>query len=60
MIIVVCVCLCLSVAPSSVRYHLLHPDYIHDRLKALGKLYSLRVLLVHVDTVRTYCSTISE
>ena len=33
----------------SVRYHTLNPDYIHDRLKELGKAYELRVLLVHVD-----------
>ena len=34
----------------SIQYHLLHPDYIHQRIKALGKLYELRVLLVSVDT----------
>ncbi|EEB09923.1 DNA excision repair protein ERCC-1, putative [Pediculus humanus corporis] len=33
----------------SVRYHNLNPDYIHDRLKILGKNYLLRVLLVMVD-----------
>ena len=33
----------------SVRYHNLKPDYIHDRLKQLGKNFELRVLLVHVD-----------
>lgn len=33
----------------SVRYHNLKPDYIHDRLKLLGKNYELRILLVHVD-----------
>ncbi len=35
----------------SVRYHSLHPNYVHDRLKSLGKQYQLRVLLVLVDTV---------
>ena len=34
----------------SIRYHNLNPDYIHDRLKILGKKYELRVLLVQVDT----------
>lgn len=34
----------------SLRYHQLNPDYIHDRLKELGKRYELRVLLVQVDT----------
>lgn len=33
----------------SIRYHNLKPDYIHERLKQLGKGYELRVLLVHVD-----------
>ncbi|KAG8515313.1 DNA excision repair protein ERCC-1 [Galemys pyrenaicus] len=33
----------------SLRYHNLHPDYIHERLQSLGKNFSLRVLLVQVD-----------
>ncbi|GFW53829.1 DNA excision repair protein ERCC-1 [Trichonephila clavipes] len=33
----------------SLRYHNLNPEYIHKRLKVLGKSYSLRVLLVQVD-----------
>ncbi|XP_055633789.1 DNA excision repair protein ERCC-1 [Toxorhynchites rutilus septentrionalis] len=33
----------------SLRYHNLNPDYIHGRLKQLGKMYQLRVLLVQVD-----------
>lgn len=33
----------------SLRYHNLNPDYIHNRLKLLGKMYELRVLLVQVD-----------
>lgn len=33
----------------SLRYHNLNPDYIHERLKLLGKMYELRVLLVQVD-----------
>ncbi|KAK6631152.1 hypothetical protein RUM43_014248 [Polyplax serrata] len=33
----------------SVKYHNLNPDYIHERLKILGKNYLLRVLLVMVD-----------
>lgn len=33
----------------SIRYHTLNPNYIHDRLKELGKAFELRVLLVHVD-----------
>uniref|UniRef100_A0A8C0DI44 ERCC excision repair 1, endonuclease non-catalytic subunit n=1 Tax=Balaenoptera musculus TaxID=9771 RepID=A0A8C0DI44_BALMU len=33
----------------SLRYHSLHPDYIHQRLQSLGKSFALRVLLVQVD-----------
>ncbi|XP_068602643.1 DNA excision repair protein ERCC-1 [Brachionichthys hirsutus] len=33
----------------SLRYHSLNPNYIHDRLKTLGKSFTLRVLLVQVD-----------
>lgn len=33
----------------SVRYYNLHPDYIHERLKELKNLYSLRILLVLVS-----------
>lgn len=32
----------------SMKYHNLNPDYIHERLKILGKNYCLRVLLVMV------------
>lgn len=32
----------------SIRYHQLNPDYIHERLKILGNMYNLRVLLVQV------------
>ncbi|CAN9497850.1 unnamed protein product [Ophioblennius macclurei] len=33
----------------SLRYHNLNPNYIHDRLKQLGRTFTLRVLLVQVD-----------
>ena len=33
----------------SLKYHRLHPEYIYNRIRALGKLYNLRVLLVMVD-----------
>ncbi|KAK2088692.1 Excision repair cross-complementation group 1 [Saguinus oedipus] len=36
-------------APTSLRYHNLHPDYIHERLQSLGKNFALRVLLIQVD-----------
>ncbi|EWC48954.1 hypothetical protein DRE_00259 [Drechslerella stenobrocha 248] len=34
----------------SLKYHRLHPEYIYNRIKALGRAYTLRVLLVLVDT----------
>ncbi|CAI9731608.1 excision repair ERCC-1-like isoform X1 [Octopus vulgaris] len=33
----------------SLRYHQLHPEYIHKRLESLGKSYDLRIMLVQVD-----------
>uniref|UniRef100_A0A8C8SSH9 DNA excision repair protein ERCC-1 n=1 Tax=Pelusios castaneus TaxID=367368 RepID=A0A8C8SSH9_9SAUR len=33
----------------SLRYHNLNPNYIHQRLRLLGKTYALQVLLVQVD-----------
>ena len=35
--------------PLSVRYFTLQPEYIHERIKLLGKGHRLRVLLVQVD-----------
>ncbi|BGP17304.1 hypothetical protein JCM10213_009092 [Rhodosporidiobolus nylandii] len=33
----------------SIRYHLLHPEYIHQRIADLGQSYSLRIVLIHCD-----------
>uniref|UniRef100_A0A6J0T743 DNA excision repair protein ERCC-1 isoform X1 n=1 Tax=Pogona vitticeps TaxID=103695 RepID=A0A6J0T743_9SAUR len=33
----------------SLRYHNLNPNYIHERLRNLGKTYMLQVLLLQVD-----------
>ncbi|NXN38824.1 ERCC1 protein, partial [Rhinoptilus africanus] len=33
----------------SLRYHHLHPGYIHDRLRQLGRSYGLQLLLLQVD-----------
>ncbi|KAH8916250.1 DNA repair protein rad10 [Atractiella rhizophila] len=33
----------------SLRYHLLHPTYIHSRFQKLGQAYNLRILLVQCD-----------
>jgi len=32
-----------------IRYHLLHPEYVHTRIADLGQSYSLRIVLVHCD-----------
>ncbi|XP_032872866.1 DNA excision repair protein ERCC-1, partial [Amblyraja radiata] len=34
----------------SLRYHCLHPDYVHRSLGNRGKDFALRILLVQVDT----------
>lgn len=34
----------------SLRYHLLHPDYLLRRLRELSPAYSLRIVLLHVDS----------
>ncbi|NXS15350.1 ERCC1 protein, partial [Mystacornis crossleyi] len=33
----------------SLRYHHLNPDYIHERLRTLGRSFGLQVLLLQVD-----------
>ncbi|GAV63193.1 HHH domain-containing protein/Rad10 domain-containing protein [Cephalotus follicularis] len=33
----------------SLRYHLLHPDYLYYRIRELHKNFKLRVVLCHVD-----------
>eukprot|EP01135_Chromosphaera_perkinsii_P003476 Nk52_evm2s245 gene=Nk52_evmTU2s245 len=35
----------------SLTYHNLHPDYIYERVQALGPRYKLRLLLCLIDTV---------
>ncbi len=36
----------------SLRYHRLHPEYIHQRIERLGQAYNLRILLLMCDIVR--------
>lgn len=33
----------------SIRYHRLHPEYIHQRIEKLGKMYTLRILMISCD-----------
>ncbi|XP_050170153.1 DNA excision repair protein ERCC-1-like [Myiozetetes cayanensis] len=35
----------------SLRYHHLNPEYIHERLRRLGRSFGLQVLLLQVDVV---------
>lgn len=42
----------------SLKYHNLKPDYINERLKQLGKLYELRVLLVQVRKYFSFLNSI--
>ncbi|NWI13329.1 ERCC1 protein, partial [Crypturellus soui] len=35
----------------SLRYHNLHPGYIHERLRSLGRSFALQLLLLQVDVV---------
>lgn len=44
----------------SLRYHNLNPDYIHERLKQLGKMYELRVLLVQVTETFLFVNTLTS
>ncbi|GJJ68983.1 DNA excision repair protein ERCC-1 [Entomortierella parvispora] len=43
----------------SIRYHRLHPEYIFNRLAALGKSFVLRIILILVD-VDTHQQAIRE
>ncbi|CAG5118850.1 unnamed protein product [Candidula unifasciata] len=38
----------------SLRYHQLHPNYLHERLKLLGRSYDLRIMLVLVDVKESH------
>lgn len=43
----------------SLRYHRLHPEYIHSRIQKLGRMYTLRILMVLCD-VDQHQSAIKE
>ena len=44
---------CLTLTFQSLKYHRLHPEYIHTRIEKLGHAYNLRVLLIMCDVVST-------
>ena len=37
--------------PISLKYHRLHPEYIHQRIERMKNMYNARILLVHSDIV---------
>jgi hypothetical protein len=43
--------LCTSNIHLSLKYHRLHPEYIHTRIEKLGHAYNLRILLIMCDVV---------
>lgn len=49
----------ILVAQNSIRYHALHPEYIHGRISKLGNAYFVRILLVMVDA-ENHADTIKE
>lgn len=42
-----------SINLSSLKYHRLHPEYLHNRIERLRGMYLLRVLLLICDIVST-------
>ena len=44
----------------SLRYHRLHPEYIHQRIERLGHSYNLRILLLMCDIVRRDLPTLTR
>jgi len=43
----------------SLKYHRLHPEYIHTRIEKLGFSYNLRILLILCDIVRNHSQLFS-
>ena len=39
----------------SLKYHRLHPEYVHQRIERLGTSYNLRILLIVCDVVGLVC-----
>lgn len=43
----------------SLKYHRLHPEYIYSRIRLLGQMYNLRILLIMVD-IESHEDTLKE
>lgn len=43
--------ICQGICICSLRYHLLHPDYLYFRIRELLKSFRLRIVLCFVDVV---------
>lgn len=44
----------------SLRYHRLHPEYIHGRIEKIQGLYGLRILLLYCDVVGRVLAELSD
>lgn len=49
-------CLTLRTALARLKYHRLHPEYLHSRIERLKGMYLLRILLIICDVVRSLVS----
>jgi DNA excision repair protein ERCC-1 len=43
--------ICPSMLMVSLKYHRLHPEYIHQRIEKMRNMYRVRILLVLCDVV---------
>lgn len=50
----------MSLRLASLRYHRLHPEYIHQRIERLAHMYTLRILLLLCDIVRGRIHRLAE
>jgi DNA excision repair protein ERCC-1 len=50
----------LAERADSLKYHRLHPEYIHQRIERLGHSYSLRILLLLCDVVSAMLSLLID
>jgi hypothetical protein len=50
----VCYAKLIIIFVDSLKYHRLHPEYIHQRIERLGHSYNLRILLLLCDVVSSH------
>lgn len=49
-----------KVADDSLKYHRLHPEYIHQRIEKMKNMYKLRIILVFCDIVSSLPRTCED